>query len=289
MNAITVRTPKKFIARCDAILKNVSEEVRSDINSNMIKVLETAFILGFKDCASKKLSHFKQINKNISTLTLATKESHTKKVGTHTALEPNAKFSLSFEYSYSDEELTVFWAEDNSNSFDYSTKYIPILIKELYSVKEYFENKYSKSNFFIHFFDAANSLGYCRADGQSAVNMMKIYKNALIHYPDFRNLNKESQINLLYSCVGRSDIYIMAKNTFYAFLRHNLIENYINESTLSEKIISYKLIKPHYDTVYNRTLKKRVPDLNTVLFVRYNTPHYETSFSAFDMWRVLVK
>ena len=163
------------------------------------------------------------------------------------------------------------------------------LNNELTSIKNMVSSHYEHKMFLRDFFDTLHQHEYSALTGREACWMYKIYTNAIKHYPDFKNMRLQKQIDILQKAflIGRTehkarrDIYTFARAAFYMLVEENAINTVIAENSLSHETTTYTKVGEHCKNSKNGVLT----------FVQYSytvgNKQFSTSVHCTELWQLL--
>ncbi len=205
---------------------------------------------------------------------------------------------LNFEFIPRFNRLKITVSNPSARNRKARDAYTVCLNRELREIKKEFEELCSPMHFVKAFFTTLKAHKLTRITGREAGSMYRIYTRALEHYPLFKKQPYERQVKIMQNGMRKTiaqtnknrDIHLYAKSTF--------------EVLASEKLISVLTGMDEFNTVYNAVSENRktrrdyehyneIFELNCLIFVMYQytvrgTITMQTSFSAFDLWNILI-
>lgn len=212
---------------------------------------------------------------------------------------PNATAQVAFSFDTKKSVLTVEIKGISVREEEKKDRYMKSLERALKNAADDVEEKATLPRVVKAFFDTLHVHKLCTISGPEALNMMRVYRNAMKVYPLFANLEYAKQIDILDKgyhkartiSVGSRDIHSFAKGTFEAMCEEKgLIDRVYKHDFITGKMMLYYKIGEHRRDRKNPDTHQ-IWERDSLLFVDYvyGEAKIRTSLMAFDLWDLLAK
>lgn len=205
----------------------------------------------FKKKSKKTDDDSENIKPITKTINIKTRKSH-----------PEFSANLIFDFDATKKLFIVEITNEYSACGDDVTQtYTRILEEEILDIKRQMEEKYSDEMFLRDFFATLHAHNLSTVRGIEAIVMHVIYRNAIRHYPMFKNLSYGDRLDIMAKAFSNGhtrahnvrDIYGYAKVTFETLCMYGLIDViYLYDRTINQ----YKI----YSKTYERRITRRNPE-----------------------------
>lgn len=205
---------------------------------------------------------------------------------------------LNFEFIPKQNRIKVAVTNQNARNRKAKDAYTVCLNKELREIKKDFEEICSPMHFVKAFFTTLKAHNLSRINGREAASMYRIYTKALDHYPLFKDLPYKRQIDVMQKGMRKAivqshknrDIHLYAKSTFEILSKENLISSLTG---IGEFNYTYHAVGENRKTRRDYEHYSEIWEYDCLIFVNYqylvrDSVTMQTSFSAFDLWHILV-
>lgn len=147
-------------------------------------------------------------------------------------------------------------------------------------------------------FSILHAKGISLETGEDIVTMYRIYKNALYHYPQFKECSYAKQFSILHEAFMKGrlfrnhDIYVYAKETFLIFAKKGLIDSIISVDKIENVSKPFSKIWENRSDRRNYEHPSEVWEYNAIIYVMYEYKAksgvmIRTSFHPSDLWLLL--
>lgn len=214
--------------------------------------------------------------------------------------KPNATAMVTFRFDAKKSVLVVEAQDFSVREADTKEHYTKSLEKALKTAGTNMEKKLTLPRLVKSFFDTLHVHKMCHISGAEALNMMRIFRNAKMAYPNFANLDYVKQIDILDKgyrnartiSAGSRDIHALAKGTFEAMCEEKgLIDKVYKHDFITNKMMYYYKIGERRRNRVNPENPSQIWERDSLIFVDYvyGRTKIRTSLMAFDLWDLLAK
>lgn len=214
--------------------------------------------------------------------------------------KPKAKAKVLFYFNPENNVLEVKVLEVTAKDPATESRCSKELEKELKMARDDMECFDNLNRFVKYFFDTLHVHGYAHISGSEAVLLRKIYKHAMVVYPNFAKLKHSKQVSILdKGCertrslsAGFRDIHAFAKGVFEAMCQEEgIIDVVYKHDFITNQMMTYTKIGEHRRDRVNPDNHRQIWEKNCLIYVdyRYGKANIRTSLLAFDLWDLLAR
>lgn len=205
-----------------------------------------------------------------------------------------------FNFNYKDYVMEVKVLEVSAQDPATAPRYRRELERALKAAGDEMECFSNMNRFLKSFFDTLHVHKMAHINGNEAVLMRRIFRNAKVAFPLFAELDHSKQVDILDKGYARSrsvasgsrDIHAFAKGTFEAMCQEvGLIDKVYKHDFVTNQYMTYTKIAEHRRDRVNPDNHRQIWEKNCLIFVDYlyGKTNIRTSLLAFDLWDLLAR